>query len=163
MPTATATHSTRTHPPPTPDEDAPSSIESQERRPFSEKLWGRLIIPNDGSTARDYLARERNFLSWIKLSSTLAVLSAALLIRFQFGSQVQLPEWEQKAQVPLGILFFIACIASLVIGTTTFYRSQSGYAQHKAFVYAGKFTDLLIVGIGLLTLAACILLLAAKA
>lgn len=142
MATATATHSTRTHPPPTPDEDAPSSLESQERRPFSEKLWGRLIIPNDASTGASEVllppqrslipfdpsrqlattsvqltsrfkrsecdadrvlssARERNFLSWIKLSSTLAVLSAALLIRFQFGSQVQLPEWEEKAQVPV--------------------------------------------------------------
>ncbi|BGP23205.1 DUF202 domain protein [Rhodotorula toruloides] len=161
MATTTGTHSSPN--PPIPDEDASSSIESQERRPFSEKLWGRIIIPNDGSTARDYLARERNFLSWIKLSSTLAVLSAALLIRFQFGSQVQLPDWEEKAQVPLGILFFIACMASLVIGTITFYRSQSGYAQLKAFVYAGKFTDLLIVGLGLLTLTACILLLAAKA
>ncbi|GAA5976767.1 hypothetical protein JCM10908_005625 [Rhodotorula pacifica] len=128
------------------------------RRGTVSKLLGSPTILNEGSTARDYLARERNFLSWLKLTVSLAVISAALLVRFQFGGVV-MPDWEQHAQEPLGILFFVASIGSLISSSITFYRAQSDYALHKAFVYAGRAQDTLIVGIALLTLASCILLL----
>jgi hypothetical protein len=45
-------------------------------------------------------ARERNFLSWLKLTVSLAVISAALLVRFQFGGGT-LPDWEKHAQEPV--------------------------------------------------------------
>ncbi|POY72562.1 hypothetical protein BMF94_4389 [Rhodotorula taiwanensis] len=125
-----------------------------------EKLWGSHLIPNQGSTARDYLARERNFMSWIKLTVSLAVISVALLVRFQFGSGT-LPEWEQRGQMPLGILFFVASLGSLVSAILTFYRSQSGYARHKAFVYAGRAADALMISIAVLTLTTCIIILVA--
>ncbi|BGP14352.1 hypothetical protein JCM10213v2_002299 [Rhodosporidiobolus nylandii] len=118
-------------------------------------------MPNEGSTARDFLARERNFLSWIKLATTLAIISAALLIRFQFGKEISMPQWEIDAEVPLGCLFFAATLASLAVGTHGFYASASGYLARKAFVYGGIVVDGLVVGIGLLTIAACVLLLAA--
>lgn len=136
-------------------------------------------------------ARERNFLSWTKLTVSLAVISAALLVRFQYGVGA-LPAWEQRAQEPvsaplclprlhhsssqgatrlhgfrtppslqLGIVFFIASLGSLASAAATFYRSQSGYARHKAFVYAGRATDVLMFGIAVLTLTTCIILLAA--
>ncbi|KWU43555.1 hypothetical protein RHOSPDRAFT_34865 [Rhodotorula sp. JG-1b] len=124
------------------------------------KLFGSPVILNEGSTARDYLARERNFLSWLKLTVSLAVISAALLVRFQFGGGT-LPDWEKHAQEPLGILFFIASLGSLVSASITFYRSQSGFARHKAFVYAGRVQDALMIGIASLTLVTCIILLVA--
>ncbi|GAA5976558.1 hypothetical protein JCM11641_001339 [Rhodosporidiobolus odoratus] len=136
-----------------------SEPENRERLP--QILWGTKRIPNEGSTARDYLARERNFLSWIKLATTLAIISAALLIRFQFGKAVFMPQWEIDGEIPLGILFFVATLACLGVGTHSFYTSTSGYSQNKAFVYAGKAVDVLVVGIGLLVAVACVLLLAA--
>ncbi|GAA6034889.1 hypothetical protein JCM8097_009352 [Rhodosporidiobolus ruineniae] len=124
------------------------------------KLWGSQLVLNEGSTARDYLARERNFLSYIKLATTLAIISASLLIRFQFGRTIEMPRWEVEAEVPLGVLFFAATLGSLIIGTYSFYTSATGYSEHRAFVYAGKAVDVFVVGIGLLTVAACVLLLA---
>lgn len=61
----------------------------------------------------------------------------------------------------LGILFFIASLGSLVSASITFYRSQSGFARHKAFVYAGRVQDALMIGIASLTLVTCIILLVA--
>lgn len=61
----------------------------------------------------------------------------------------------------LGILFFVASLGSLVSSVITFYRSQSGYARHKAFVYAGRVQDALMIGIASLTLVTCIILLVA--
>ncbi|BGP54190.1 hypothetical protein JCM8202_001324 [Rhodotorula sphaerocarpa] len=143
------------------DEEGGEARSSRSHRALPvQKLWGSSLIENNGSTARDYLARERNFLSWTKLTVSLAVISAALLVRFQYGVGA-LPAWEQRAQEPLGILFFIASLGSLASAAATFYRSQSGYARHKAFVYAGRATDVLMFGIAVLTLTTCIILLAA--
>ncbi|GAA5887255.1 hypothetical protein JCM6882_002464 [Rhodosporidiobolus microsporus] len=126
-----------------------------------QKLWGTTLVLNEGSTTRDYLARERNFLSWVKLCGFLALISASLLIRFQFGKTVSTPNWQVEAEIPLGILFFVATIGSLFIGSTTFFTSATGYSQNKAFVYGGRIVDVVLWGVGLLTITACVLLLAA--
>lgn len=63
----------------------------------------------------------------------------------------------------LGILFFVACLATIVVGTTSFFQISSGYEHRRAFVYAGKIMDLVLIAITVLILASCILLLAAKA
>ncbi|CEQ42192.1 SPOSA6832_03970 [Sporobolomyces salmonicolor] len=120
-------------------------------------VWGSsILIPNEGSTAR-----ERTFLSWIKLTIILLAIFSALLIRFQFGQDIRLPQYELDAQVPLGVLFFACAIASLVIGTSGFFNISAAYLQRKGFAYAGKVADAIVLGIGLLTIAACILLLVA--
>ncbi|GAA5859985.1 hypothetical protein JCM8547_003045 [Rhodosporidiobolus lusitaniae] len=172
------------YPPRTSSPDALPAPHTARDTPAS--IHGTKLILNEGSTARDYLARERNFLSWIKLTATLAIISASLLIRFRFGhgqDEEERPRWEVDAEIPvhpcsssparvaaylqrgrdaqLGILFFAACVASLVIGTHSFYSSHSAYRKRKAFVYAGRAVDALVVGIGLLTVTACVLLLAA--
>lgn len=46
-------------------------------------------------------ARERNWLSMVKMTSTLSAVSFALLIRFQFGDRVDMPVYEQQAQEPV--------------------------------------------------------------
>lgn len=45
-------------------------------------------------------ARERNWLSWVKLSVTLFVITAALLLRFSFSSH-PLPHYEYDAERPV--------------------------------------------------------------
>ncbi|GAA5892858.1 hypothetical protein JCM8208_004106 [Rhodotorula glutinis] len=127
-----------------------------------QKLWGSVLVPNNGSTARDYCARERNFLSMVKMSTTLALVSAALLIRFQFGEEVSMPRFERYAQTPLGILFFVACLVTLAAGTFTFYTTSSGYEHRQAFVYAGKSTDAALVCVTVLVFTTCVVLLVAN-
>ncbi|GAA5839822.1 hypothetical protein JCM11251_001225 [Rhodosporidiobolus azoricus] len=143
-----------------------NSVERDERRDAdraSPKWWGTTVVLNEGSTTRDYLARERNFLSWVKLCGFLAIISASLLIRFQFGNNdaEERPKWQINAEIPLGVLFFCAAVGSLFIGTTSFYTSATAYSKNQAFVYAGLLADVVMWGVGLLTITACVVLLAA--
>ncbi|TNY22370.1 hypothetical protein DMC30DRAFT_147981 [Rhodotorula diobovata] len=147
---------------PRPHHPRPANDAEDGREPV-QKLWGSVLVPNVGSTARDYCARERNFLSLVKLATTLALVAACLLIRFQFGDEISMPAFEKYAQTPLGILFFVACLASLAAGTITFYTVSSGYEHRQAFVYAGMYNDAVLVCITALIFTTCILLLVANA
>ncbi|GAA5948769.1 hypothetical protein JCM21900_005290 [Sporobolomyces salmonicolor] len=125
-------------------------------------VWKEAAGEKGIERAKNVLAtRERTFLSWIKLTIILLAISSALLIRFQFGQDIRLPQYELDAQVPLGVLFFACAIASLVIGTSGFFNISAAYLQRKGFAYAGKVADAIVLGIGLLIIAACILLLVA--
>ncbi|GAA5916960.1 DUF202 domain-containing protein [Sporobolomyces salmoneus] len=125
------------------------------------KWYKPLRIPNEGSTARDFLARERNFLSWVKLTIYLIAIFAALLLRFQLGQDGRVPHFQHNAETPLGVLFFVASLGTAAIGTSSYFGVTRSYFQRKGFAYAGKIGDVLLVGIGLLTISTCILLLVA--
>ncbi|GAA5881643.1 hypothetical protein JCM1840_004229 [Sporobolomyces johnsonii] len=136
---------------------SPASSEGGGGAGWPNGVWGSsVLIPNEGSTAR-----ERTFLSWIKLTVILLAISSALLIRFQFGQGIQLPQYELDAQVPLGVLFFACAVASLAVGTSGFYSLSAAFFRRKGFAYAGKVADAIVLGIGLVIIAACILLLVA--
>ncbi|KAM0754415.1 hypothetical protein T439DRAFT_376899 [Meredithblackwellia eburnea MCA 4105] len=125
--------------------------------PLGAAKW----IKNEGSTARDFLARERNWLSWVKLSVTLFVISAALLLRFSF-SEDEIPNWEASAEKPLGILFFCSAWSSLLVGIFTLYSHQNAMRRKEGFIYSGRISQAVTWAIGLLTVSACILLLVAE-
>ncbi|GAA6055367.1 hypothetical protein JCM3770_001074 [Rhodotorula araucariae] len=135
----------------------------EDERAPAQKLWGSTLVPNAGSTARDYCARERNFLSMIKLTTTLALVAASLLIRFQFGEQIDMPNFEKHAQTPLGVLFFVACLATLASGTFSFYSVSAGYEHRQAFVYSGRINDVLLVSLTILVFSTCVVLLVGNA
>ncbi|GAA5934904.1 DUF202 domain-containing protein [Sporobolomyces koalae] len=125
--------------------------------------WKRpLVIANEGSTARDFLARERNFLSWVKVTLYLLVISAALLLRFQLGREGSIPQVELNADTPLGVLFFVAALCTIAIGTSGYFGVTKSYFQKKGFAYAGRIGEAVIAGIGLLIVTTCIILLAAN-
>lgn len=52
--------------------------EAQQPKLKFSSLWSvidnSIVVPNDGSMARDQYANERTWLSWLKLSCTLIVL-----------------------------------------------------------------------------------------
>ncbi|KAL8278731.1 hypothetical protein RQP46_008800 [Phenoliferia psychrophenolica] len=134
------------------EEDGELSIQCGPLRlPLGEAPW----VLNEGSTAR-----ERNWLSWVKLSVTLFVITAALLLRFSFSSH-PLPKYEYEAERPLGILFFCAAWGALMVGIFGFFSFQTAMRRRDGFIYSGPITQILVWAIGCLTLAACILLLIA--
>ncbi|SCZ93086.1 BZ3500_MvSof-1268-A1-R1_Chr6-2g08452 [Microbotryum saponariae] len=119
---------------------------------------GTRLIPNEGSTARDYLARERNFLSWIKLSSVLSIISAAILLHLSLGGVKEVPQFALNAAVPLSILFFIAAFSSLFVGIHDTLSVDDKYRRRTGFVYAGRASTLTTWAICGLALASCIIL-----
>lgn len=78
------------------------------------------LQPLFARAARDYLARERNWLSWVKLSTTLSVISAAMLLRFQFGEQIKVPGYEVASEIPVS-----DCVPSLSHAVPSFRRYPS--------------------------------------
>lgn len=72
-----------------------SSIHGAEVHLRSASFWGTLLRPlqelrrffstkqTSSSSARDFLARERNFFVWLRLSCLLAILSASILLQLQ--------------------------------------------------------------------------------
>ncbi|GAA6007002.1 hypothetical protein JCM11491_001473 [Sporobolomyces phaffii] len=124
---------------------------------WPEGGWHRpLVIANEGSTAR-----ERNFLSWIKLTLYLIAIFAALLLRFQLGQTAPVPHFQLNAETPLGVLFFVASLGAVGIGTSSYFGVTKSYFQKKGFAYAGRVGEALMLAIGLLTICTCILLLVA--
>ena len=134
---------------------------------------------------RNVSARERNFLSWIKLTLYLIAIFAALLLRFQLGQTANVPRFQLNAETPvstlsnhrneggaeliirtklsqLGILFFVASLGTVSIGTSSYFGVTKSYFQKKGFAYAGRVGDALMIAIGLLTISTCILLLVAN-
>jgi len=49
----------------------------------------------------DRVARERNFLSWIKLTIYLVAIFSALLLRFQLGQATNVPRFQLDAETPV--------------------------------------------------------------
>lgn len=62
----------------------------------------------------------------------------------------------------LGILFFVASLGAVGIGTSSYYGVTKSYFQKKGFAYAGRVVDALMLGIGLLIITTCLLLLIAN-
>lgn len=62
--------------------------------PFKNLLDFFSVHETSSSSARDFLARERNFFSWLKLSCLLAILSASLIL------QLQLPDTARTTSSP---------------------------------------------------------------
>jgi len=124
----------------------------------------QLVVNNQGSVTRDFLAFERNWLSWIKLVISCMVISGALLIRLQVneaGRDGPHQPLEIKAAIPLGSIFFALSILSLLAATSSFFRVQSGMLKGLGHVTNGWFTELISMLVTVVVAASCILLVVA--
>jgi len=123
---------------------------------------GQLIVENEGSTTRDYLAFERNFLSWTKLVATSMVISGALIIRLQINevSKDQSPSsFEDRYAIPVGIIFFVISILSIFASTSSFFRTQRDMLKGLGHLTSGHFAEFTNIFVALVLAASCVLLL----
>jgi len=120
---------------------------------------GQLIVENEGSTTRDYLAFERNYLSWTKLVVTCLAISGALLIRLEINPDTKQLETslEHRYAIPVGIVFFSISVLSLLAATTSFFRTQRDMLKGLGHVASGSLVEVTSVLITLTLAAACIL------
>lgn len=103
-------------------------------------LLGTLLFPNVASDCRDHCANERTFLSWLRLSIYLAVVSAAIVISFHLKHKPT--DIERHASLPLGIIFWLLSIASLASGLANYINTVTRYSRRQALVQAGWKTQL---------------------
>ncbi|KAG5922757.1 hypothetical protein E4U53_003668, partial [Claviceps sorghi] len=84
---------------------------------------GPLLFANEGSDARDHCANERTFLSHLRLSIFMAVLSLAITLSFHLTHQPT--DLERRMAKPLGATFWALSLLMLVLGLANYIRAFS--------------------------------------
>ncbi|KAJ6148594.1 hypothetical protein N7497_010576 [Penicillium chrysogenum] len=114
-------------------------------------------LEDTSSDARDHCANERTFLSWLRLSMYLAVVSLAIIISFHFRDQPT--SLERRMSLPLGIIFWLLSLTSLANGFANYSRTVKKYARKAALVQSGWKTQVIFTVVGTVILGSCILFL----
>lgn len=94
-----------------------------------------LLFPNDSSDARDHLANERTFLSWLRLSVYMAIVSVAIIISFHLKNEPS--PIEKKVALPVGVLFWVLSFACLANGCANYVKTVTKYGRRSALVQSG--------------------------
>lgn len=133
-----------------------------DRAVFKERpLLGPLLFENNASDARDHAANERTFLSWLRLSVYMAIVSVAITLSFHLKAKPS--ETEKKIALPFGIIFWLLAIACLISGLANYITTVSRYSRRTALVQAGWKTQVLFTVVAVTIVAACVLFLATNA
>ncbi|XTI88521.1 hypothetical protein V2W45_1468872 [Cenococcum geophilum] len=147
---------------------------SYDRTVFNERpLLGPLLFDNNASDARDHAANERTFLSWLRLSVYMAIVSVAIVMSFHLKSQPtetgKLRSFqrqhivEKKLALPFGIIFWFLAIACLASGIANYIRTVTRYSRRQALVQSGWKTQMVFTVVATAIVAACILFLSTNA
>jgi uncharacterized membrane protein YidH (DUF202 family) len=99
-----------------------------------------LLIPNKASDARDHLANERTFLSWLRLGVFMAVVSVAIILSFHL-KRTPTP-LELRMALPLGLVFWLLALACIGVGLLNYILFVRGYAKRQALVQTGMVTQI---------------------
>ena len=141
----------------------PQNPQSQQRRHIflASPLSGALVFENNTSDARDHCANERTFLSWLRLSMYLAIVSMAIIISFQFRSPPT--HVEKRMSLPLGLVFWVLSLASLANGFANYVRTVRKYSRRAALVQSGWKTQAMFGIVGGVILGSCVVFLVTDA
>jgi len=120
-------------------------------------LLGPLLFDNVTSDARDHCANERTFLSWLRLSMYMAIVSVAIIISFHLKHQPT--KLELRMALPLGIIFWLLSLACLVSGASTYVRTVIRYSRRSAMVQSGWKTEMVFTVVATSIVAVCVLFL----
>ncbi|KAJ4353450.1 uncharacterized protein N0V89_005179 [Didymosphaeria variabile] len=133
-----------------------------DRDAFIERPWlGVLLFDNNASDARDHAANERTFLSWLRLSVYMAIVSVAIILNFHLKSE--LTAIERRISLPFGIIFWILSVACLGSGLANYIKTVTRYSRRTALVQAGWKTQTVFTVVATTIVAACILFLSTNA
>ncbi|KAL1918792.1 uncharacterized protein VTP21DRAFT_2814 [Calcarisporiella thermophila] len=118
-------------------------MESQTESGISLHNYLQLVLKNTESTARDHMANERTFLSWLELTMALVILGLTLV----FPLPIQVEDWKHYTpnliSSSLGISFCGVGFIALVGALLKYFKNQNhlvkqGFVEHgrKSFFIA---------------------------
>ncbi|KAF2152315.1 hypothetical protein K461DRAFT_225744, partial [Myriangium duriaei CBS 260.36] len=135
---------------------------SYDRPVFRQRpYFGVLLFDNNDSDARDHCANERTFLSWLRLSTYMAVVAVAIMISFHLKHQPT--ALEQRMALPFGLIFWLLSLACLASGLSNYIKTVTKYSRRQALVQSGWKTQVVFTVVASAIVAACVLLLSAGA
>merc|ERR1712000_786714 len=107
---------------------------------FAWPPLGPLLFKNEGSDARDHCANERTFLSYLRLSLYMAVVSIAITLSFHVKHRPT--PFELRMAKPLGAVFWGLSVVMLLPGLGNYIRTVNQYSRRVAIVQTGWKTQL---------------------
>ncbi|KAI6777958.1 uncharacterized protein J7T54_002951 [Emericellopsis cladophorae] len=125
---------------------------------FAWPPFGPLLFDNESSDARDHCANERTFLSYLRLSMTMAVVSMAITLSFHVKHQPG--EFERRMAKPLGVVFWCLSVMMLLIGLGNYIRTVDQYSRRMAIVQTGLKTQLSLGVLASCIVGTCVVLIA---
>lgn len=169
--------------------DTPPTLARAYLRPVFAVQRFFSVKKTSAASARDFLARERNFFLWVRLSTLLAVLSASILLQLKLpdsihdstnGGHRQGPRKRRPNELPsdqlstsskaFAVIFFIMSLVALLTGLTDYLMAERQLETEKVdfdeteggFHHDGHTTHvvhLIMVMIGLCIIASALWLL----
>jgi len=80
------------------------------------------------------------FLSWLRLSIYMAIVSVAIMISFHLKNQPT--QIEKQAALPFGIIFWLLSLACLASGLANYIKTVTKYSHREALVQSGWKTQM---------------------
>ncbi|KAK1831398.1 hypothetical protein QBC39DRAFT_259064 [Podospora conica] len=120
-------------------------------------LLGPLIFDNENSDCRDHCANERTFLSYLRLSIYMAIVSVAIILSFHLRKTAT--EIELRMAKPLGAIFWVLSVACLGVGMANYINTVNKYSRRAAMVQTGWKTQSVMAIVALSIVGSCITLL----
>ncbi|KZT37000.1 hypothetical protein SISSUDRAFT_988406 [Sistotremastrum suecicum HHB10207 ss-3] len=116
-------------------------------------------VENVGSTTRDFLALERNWLTHIRLVVLLSLLSSSILLRSRLSLSPNAPRDLPHSALPVGSLYFAGAVA-VSIASIVQYRSRfRDFFSFKGFLRPSLAHTIVVTMVALLVFVTCVLLL----
>jgi uncharacterized membrane protein YidH (DUF202 family) len=128
---------------------------------LARPLFGPLIFENSASDARDYLANERTFLSWLRLSLYLTIVSCAIILSFHLHSAPS--QLERHVALPLGLVLWTLSSLCLITGFCTYLKTVIKYSRRTAIVQSGWKLQGFYAIIAIVIIGTCVLFLTTEA
>ncbi|KAI5805137.1 hypothetical protein EDC01DRAFT_358339 [Geopyxis carbonaria] len=120
-----------------------------------------LVFENTASDARDHCANERNFLSWLRLSIYLCVVSVAIILSFHLKTKPT--SIEKRMALPLGIIFWLLSLLCLMAGLGNYLKTIRKYSRKTAVVQSGAKTRIIFLIVTVAIIGACVVFLTTNA
>ncbi|KAI0392970.1 hypothetical protein F5Y17DRAFT_459311 [Xylariaceae sp. FL0594] len=120
-------------------------------------LLGPLLFENDGSDARDHCANERTFLSNLRLSVYMSIVSVAISLSFHLRNPAT--PLERRLAMPLGLVFWSLSVACLTAGLGNYVKTVNKYGRRAAIVQSGWRTQSIMAFIAFSIIGTCLTML----
>ncbi|KAF4972650.1 hypothetical protein FSARC_799 [Fusarium sarcochroum] len=135
-----------------------SELGEDERQPFFHwPVFGPLVVENESSDARDHCANERTFLSYLRLSVYMAIVSVAITLSFHLKTEAT--PLELRMAKPLGTIFWALSVVTLFAGMGNYITTVNKYSKRAAIVQIGWKTHAIFSLTAVSIIGTCLILL----
>ncbi|CAG7564197.1 unnamed protein product [Fusarium equiseti] len=134
-----------------------SELDEGERPFFHWPIFGPLVVENESSDARDHCANERTFLSYLRLSVYMAIVSVAITLSFHLKNEAT--PLELRMAKPLGTIFWALSVMTLCAGMANYIRTVNRYSNRAAIVQIGWKTHAVFSLTAVSIIGTCLILL----